>query len=275
MRRATDISGPSASKPPGRTYVTRRRRCAPALAAVTSTALLMLTMSSPVAAHIDPDPREAQAGSRLSVGFTVEHGCAGSPTIQLDMRLPDGVSDAVPESPEGWSSGIDDAVVTFEGGPLPDDEELTFRVSLTLPPTPDTTIFFPFVQRCKDGEIRWIDLPEDGVADEPDEPAPAMRLVGPVVTTVPTTSTLPATTSPPSSDAPAGTAAPEPETSAPTTESTAGADADPEAEAPTATIVEAEAGADESGGIAAIAVIAVVGLAIAAVAAAMTLRRRR
>jgi hypothetical protein len=39
-----------------------------------------------VFAHIDPDPQEAPAGSVRSVGFTVEHGCDGSATVQLDMR---------------------------------------------------------------------------------------------------------------------------------------------------------------------------------------------
>ena len=43
---------------------------------------------------------------------------------------------------------------TFAGGPLPDDVEGTFGVTMTLPATPDTTIYFPFVQRCEVGEIR-------------------------------------------------------------------------------------------------------------------------
>ncbi|HYN31390.1 MAG TPA: DUF1775 domain-containing protein, partial [Ilumatobacteraceae bacterium] len=57
-------------------------------------AIAAVAFSSAALAHIDPDPTEAQAGSTLSVAFTVEHGCDGSPTIQLDMRLPEGVNDA-------------------------------------------------------------------------------------------------------------------------------------------------------------------------------------
>ena len=156
-----------------------------------------LVLASPVLAHIDPDPTEAQAGSRLSVGFTVEHGCDGSPTTSLDMRLPDGVTDATPEPPVGWEGSVDDNVVTFTGGPLPDDQELAFNVALTLPPTPDTTVYFPFVQRCEVGEIRWIDVPTDGSGDDLDEPAPAMSLIGPVatpVTSAPTTTVAPEST---------------------------------------------------------------------------------
>ena len=146
-------------------------------------ATVVLSFASPVLAHVDPDPEEAQAGSQLSVGFTVQHGCDGSPTVQLDMRLPEGVTGAQPEPPDGWNGTVEADVITFTGGPLPDDQELTFRVLMTLPSTPDTTIYFPFVQRCEVGEIRWIAIPSDGSGTELDEPAPAMRLTGPAVTT--------------------------------------------------------------------------------------------
>lgn len=156
-------------------------------------------------AHIDPGPTEAPAGSRQSVGFTVEHGCDGSPTIQLDMRLPDGVSAVTLEPPEGWEATVDGEVVTFVGGPLADDVELTFRVAMTLPATPDATIYFPFVQRCEAGEIRWIDVPSDGSAGELDEPAPAMLLTAALLTTTTASSatTLPAATIEPASTPPA------------------------------------------------------------------------
>ncbi len=161
-------------------------------------AVATIAGASPAFAHIDPDPTEAQAGSTLSVAFTVEHGCDGSPTVQLDMRLPDGVTDASPDAVEGWEGSIDtDAatIVTFVGGPLADDQEGTFSVTMTVPPTPDTTIYFPFVQRCEVGEIRWIAVPTDASSPEPEEPAPAMNLIGPVATTTaaPTT-TAPSTT---------------------------------------------------------------------------------
>jgi len=178
----------------------------------------MQALASPAFAHIDPDPEEAPAGSEQSVGFTVQHGCDGSPTVQLDMRLPEGVSSAVPQPPDGWTGTIDVNVVTFVGGPLADDVELTFRVSMILPMLPETTVFFPFVQRCQLGEIRWIDIPQDGSGEELDEPAPAMLLTAALPgTTEPATSTsttapatAPATTSPAatSSSIPASTDSP-------------------------------------------------------------------
>lgn len=154
-------------------------------------------------AHIDPEPAEAPAGSELVVGFTVEHGCDGSPTVQLDMRLPVGVTTPVPEAIDGWTGSVDGDVVTFVGGPLPDDTPQTFRIEMTLPVQPGTTLYFPFVQRCEIGEIRWIDVPTDGSGTELDEPAPAMTLTEPVAApSTPTTSTASVSTIPPTTKAP-------------------------------------------------------------------------
>ena len=121
------------------------------------------------------------------------------------MRLPEGVTDPVTEPVDGWDGSVEtvdgDTIVTFAGGPLADDVEGTFSVTMTVPPTPDTTIYFPFVQRCEVGEIRWIQIPDEP-GDDLDEPAPAMTLTGPVATvpsTAPTTepaTTEPATTQP-------------------------------------------------------------------------------
>ncbi|HSP27877.1 MAG TPA: DUF1775 domain-containing protein [Ilumatobacteraceae bacterium] len=182
-------------------------------AALASSGLLAVGVG--VTAHIDPDPTQAQAGSRLTVGFTVEHGCEGSPTVQLDMRLPEGVTDPQPENVDGWEGSIDtvdgDTIVTFAGGPLADDVEGTFSVAMTLPPTPDTIIYFPFVQRCEVGEIRWIGIPAEP-GDALDEPAPAMELIGPVASAPTTEPTEPGATQP-AATAPAAT---EPVTVAPT-----------------------------------------------------------
>jgi uncharacterized protein YcnI len=169
-------------------------------------AAAVLALANPVFAHIDPDPSEAQAGSTLSVAFTIEHGCDGSPTVQLDMRLPDGVTDAEPEPFEDFEGSIDGNVISYVGGPLADDQEATFAVTMTLPPTPDTTIFFPIVQRCEEGQIRWIGIPDEP-GQELDEPAPALALTGPVASTTVPVSTDPAVVpAPPTS--PSDTSAP-------------------------------------------------------------------
>lgn len=235
---------------------------------------------SPALAHIDPDPTEAQAGSELSVGFTVEHGCEGSPTVQVDMRLPDGVTNPIPEPPEAWTGSVNGNVITFLGGPLPDDQELTFRVRMVLPPTPDTTIYFPFVQRCETGEIRWIDIPTDDTSAELDEPAPAMQLFGPVATTIPptttqpapttTTATVPTTTTAPTSTAPV-TTTPNTTAPAPTTSATA----DPSSTEPAPTTAAAESSDDEGSTGTVVFVLALVAVAAVATIAVVQARRKR
>lgn len=239
--------------------------------ALCATAASVAATATPVFAHVDPDPTQAQAGSTLSVGFTVGHGCAASPTIQLDMRLPDGAAHATPEPPDGWTGTVDGNVVTFQGGPLAADQEMTFRVSMTLPTTPDTTVYFPFVQRCETGEIRWIDIPSDGSGTELDEPAPAMELFGPVATTIPAT-TNPTAPDPTTTELAAPTTTgPAPTTAASTTPTTTTALA---GQPGTTTLTSiAQGGADHRSGT--IVFVVVVVLVVAAVPILIVVTRRR
>jgi uncharacterized protein YcnI len=159
---------------------------------VTPAALAVaLAAGSAALAHIEPDPGEAPAGSEQRIVFTVEHGCDDSPTIQLDMRLPEGMTGVTTEPPDGWTGDVVDGVVTFSGGSAPAHEESTFTIVGTLPATPDVTVYFPTVQRCEEGEVRWIDIPSDGSGDEGETPAPAIRLTAPIA---PTSSGAPTTT---------------------------------------------------------------------------------
>lgn len=243
------------------------------LVLASATALVgIVGFAAPVSAHIEPDPSEAQAGEHLTVGFTVEHGCDGSPTVEIEMRLPEGITDVVPEPLDGWDESVDDeGIVTYTGGPLPADEEGTFEITMTMPPRPDTTIYFPFVQHCEVGEIRWIGLPVNS-DNEPDEPAPALDLIGPVVTT--TAPTTPPDTAPPATDTSTATTAPADTIASATT---VPADTTP-AVVPTTPTTTPEPDGDEDGSsstgtiVFVVSVIAV--LAIAAIAY-VTARRNR
>lgn len=232
-------------------------------------AVMVVVLAPSASAHIDPVPAEAQAGSDLSVGFTVEHGCDGSPTVRLDMRVPEGVTNPVAVPPAGWAGRVEGDVVIFEGGPQPDDQPLTFLVRMVLPTTPDTTIYFPFVQRCEVGEIRWIDIPSDGSGVELDEPAPAMRLFGPVATPPP----APTATAVPT-PAPTPVAAPSPTAVAATPTPTATAAPSP-IPAATATIDSDDAESDDGGSNGVFMAIAAVAVATVGGMAAMAFLRSR
>ncbi len=167
-----------------------------------------IAVASPALAHIHAEPHEAQAGSIETIGFTIEHGCEGSPTTAVEVLLPAGVSDVTPEPFDGWTIRTDTTdegdVVIYEDGSLADGQAGTFEITMTLPATPDTTVWFPMVQHCDVGELRWIEIPVEG-EDEPDSPAPGVFLVGPVATTVPTVTT-PVDTTPAPTDPVATTA---------------------------------------------------------------------
>jgi len=228
-------------------------------------------LAAPVSAHINADPSEAQAGSTQTIGFTIEHGCDGSPTIAVDMLIPAGVTDVEPQPLDGWTATLDttdddEELVRFEGGSLADGTEGTFEATLTLPPTPDTVVFFPIVQRCEVGELRWIEIPIDG--EEPDYPAPSIQLIGPAVTTTAPATSNPATT-PDTAVAASTVAAAEPGTAT----TVAAGDTVP-ASAPSTTVADDDDGSTNTGTIVFIVSIIAV-LIVAAIAYTVARRNRR
>ena len=146
-------------------------------------------------AHVGTTPGTAPAGQTTIVGFAVGHGCDGSPTTSVSIRIPAGVTSAKPRSKPGWRLTIvrgklpqpvkDFAgntvtrgvlSVTWSGGRLPDAQFDTFDLRLGMPSTPGKTLYFPTVQRCVRGLTRWIQIPKAG-QPEPEEPAPGVKLV--------------------------------------------------------------------------------------------------
>jgi periplasmic copper chaperone A len=146
-------------------------------------------------AHVGTDPATAPAGQTSLIGFGVGHGCDGSPTTSVSIRIPAGVTSAKPRPKTGWRISIrkgklpqpvEDFAgntvtrgvleVTWSGGRLLDDHFDLFELRLGMPNAPGKTLWFPTVQRCVKGVHRWIQIPKKGQA-EPEEPAPGVRLV--------------------------------------------------------------------------------------------------
>lgn len=164
--------------------------------AVLLTAIVMAAVFvSVAAAHVEPTQSTAPAGGYPTIGFNVPHGCDGSPTRQLTIQIPAGVSYVKPRMMPGWritikrgklpqpvkdfegntvTTGV--LAVTWTGGPLPDAYFATFDLMLGMPNTPGKTLYFKAVQRCVKGVTRWIEIPKPG-EDEPEHPAPAVKLV--------------------------------------------------------------------------------------------------
>jgi periplasmic copper chaperone A len=163
-----------------------------ALAATTFAALTVIGVAT---AHVSTDPATARAGSTSVIGFVVGHGCEGSPTTSVSIRIPAGVTSAKPRPKPGWKLSVRKGrlpqpvrdfagntvtrgvlEVTWRGGRLLDDHYDAFELRLGMPNTPRRTLWFPTVQRCVRGVHRWITIPKSG-QPEPEEPAPGVRLV--------------------------------------------------------------------------------------------------
>ena len=158
----------------------------------------VLFSSSPSSAHVTLDAREAPTDSYFKAAFTVPHGCEGSPTTRIRIRIPEGIASVKPQPKPGWdvatvktklatptkgSHGetITEVIseVSWSGGRLLDEHMDVFMMQIRLPnAAPGTILYFPVVQDCEKGTTRWIEIPEPGAKPGGlKEPAPALRLL--------------------------------------------------------------------------------------------------
>lgn len=146
-------------------------------------------------AHVTLERNQAAVGAPYKAVLRVPHGCDGSPTTALRVKIPEGVIDVKPMPNPGWtlnivkgkyaktyslyraqvSEGVTE--IDWSGGNLPDDyyDEFVFMSFLASDLQPGQTIYFPVVQECERGVHRWIEIPTEG-SDYP-EPAPGLKLV--------------------------------------------------------------------------------------------------
>ena len=130
--------------------------------------------AGPALAHIHPDPGAVAAGSSATVGFGVEHGCDGSPTVEVAIQLPDGFTDVAAVDKDGWTAAVAGQVVTYSGGSLDAETADSFEVAFTAPAEPGD-YGIPLVQTCVAGELAWIEQIVEGAA-EPERPAPVLAV---------------------------------------------------------------------------------------------------
>jgi len=165
--------------------------------AVILACLTLLVLAAPGGAHVTLEPAPARADASYKAVLRVPHGCSGSPTRRVRVRIPDGITSVKPQPKAGWSLEVtrsklvhplDDghggkitevvSEVSWSGGRLPDDQFDEFAMMLKLPDSAGVTLYFPVVQECEQGVHRWIELPEAGRAGrELKEPAPALLLL--------------------------------------------------------------------------------------------------
>jgi uncharacterized protein YcnI len=161
-------------------------------------ALLAAVLATPAVAHVVLERREATLGAPYKAVLIVPHGCAGSPTTRLRVKVPDGFIAVKPMPKPGWTidvvKGAYDRPYAFfhdmtltEGvrevswsGKLDDSyyDEYVLAGFIAAALKPGETLYFPAVQECETGVSRWIEIPTAGQdAHSLSNPAPGLRLV--------------------------------------------------------------------------------------------------
>lgn len=149
-------------------------------------------------AHVTLDTRESPTDSYYKAVFNVPHGCEGSSTTNIRIRLPEGLQSVKVQPKQGWKvttvktklatplkgghgESITEMVseVSWSGGPLLDEHIDEFMMQIRLPnAAPGTILYFPVVQECEKGVNRWIEIPEPGAKPGGlKQPAPSLRLI--------------------------------------------------------------------------------------------------
>jgi uncharacterized protein YcnI len=156
-----------------------------------ATAFTLAVRSVAAFGHVSLEANTAHAGAPFDATFRVGHGCSGSPTVKLRIRMPDGVVAVEPQTKDGWSvssetSAYDHATASggqifSEGiksvtwtGHLSAHESGAFMLKARLSDdaVAGRKLIFPVYQQCEKGEERWID-PDD----EDEHPAPFLTVM--------------------------------------------------------------------------------------------------
>ena len=162
-------------------------------AASLSAVVAGVLLTFPTFAHVSLETKEAKVGSYYKAVMRVPHGCKGSPTLKVRVRIPEGVIGVKPQPKADWklstvkgnydktytglhgvqaSAGVQEIIWT---GKLLDEhyDEFAFSAYLTADLKTGGTLYFPVVQECEKGAERWIDIPAEGSAS----PAPGLKLL--------------------------------------------------------------------------------------------------
>jgi periplasmic copper chaperone A len=159
---------------------------------------LAAAFMTPVIAHVTLESQESKVGGSYKAVLRVAHGCTGSATTSIRVKIPEGLIGVKPMPKPGWTlttatgkypktyklfhAELNEGVteIGWSGGKLPDDwyDEFVFTGFLAGDLEAGKKLYFPVVQECEKGVHRWIEIPEVGKSrsDYP-EPAPELKLL--------------------------------------------------------------------------------------------------
>lgn len=121
-------------------------------------------------AHINLAVPSAAAGSSYKAVFKVGHGCDASPTRQISVEIPAGVTGAHPMPKPGWRlqverNGAEASRITWTArsaeDALPDAQYDEFVLVARLPAQAGA-LYWPVRQLCNEGGTDWTEVPPAG-----------------------------------------------------------------------------------------------------------------
>jgi len=146
-----------------------------------SVVVASIASTSTASAHVIMENWEQYAGYKAFLTLAVPHGCGPSPTTEVRLKVPDGIAAITPEPKPGWQLTIvrkkldqpraaEGGVVVTEvvdeivwsAGNLPADQLARFNFLAALPDTPGKVLYFKTIQKCAEGETRWVETVADG-----------------------------------------------------------------------------------------------------------------
>ncbi len=175
----------------------RRRAALGSGVAVAAFAVVVTGPAPTASAHVSLTPSSTAAGAHAVLEVSVPHGCDGSPTTQVTIRIPEEISAVTPTRNALWEVEKDvvqldppvtdghgneitervDSVTYRADVPLPEGYRDVFELAVQIPDEPGTTLVFPTVQTCEEGETAWIEVPSDGESGaDLERPAPAFEV---------------------------------------------------------------------------------------------------
>jgi hypothetical protein len=160
-------------------------------------AMAFIVSQSSAFAHITLASGETRASSFYKAVFQVPHGCDGAATQSIRIQIPEGVIGVKPMPKPGWTLNVTRGAyaksyqshgkavtegpkeVVWSGGSLSNDnyDEFVFTSFITDFPSGES-IYFPTVQQCAKGEVRWDQIASAGETPHSlKSPAPMLRIV--------------------------------------------------------------------------------------------------
>ncbi len=161
-----------------------------------ATAAFALLSPATVFAHATLEVTEAAAGASYKGVVRIGHGCEGTATLKVRVRIPEGMIGVKPVPKAGWTletvkvpfkepvkylhgtltEGVREIIWT---GKLLDAhfDEFGFRGALVETLPTGSKLYVPVVQDCERGQNRWIEIPAEGKSSRDyKEPAPFITI---------------------------------------------------------------------------------------------------